>query len=257
MKALSPARAEGLAVALTGLLLALAAMLAPIAQPQDYHQFADTRGLALGRMVLPNAADVLTSLAFVAVGVAGLVGHRRAPPPQRLPMGLLFAALVVTGLGSVGYHLAPNDATLVWDRLPMTLAFAGALGALASERLGPAPGRRWLLGWLLLGTLGVAHWAVAGDLRLYLVAQFGGLGALLLWCRLPPAAGMARLPWGWLVLAYGLAKGCELLDWQIWSLSGGVLAGHTAKHLLAALGVVPMVWVLLRTHPGRRDADPE
>lgn len=253
MKALSPALAEGLAVALTGLLLALVAMLAPIAQPQDYHQFADTRSLALGRMVLPNAADVLTSLAFLAVGVAGLVCHGRAPPLQRLPLGLLSAGLVLTGLGSAGYHLVPNDATLVWDRLPMALTFAGALGALATERLGPTPGRRWLLGWLLLGTLGVAHWAVVGDLRLYLVAQFGGVGALLLWCRLPPAAGMERLPWGWLVLAYGLAKGCELLDRPLWSLTGGVLAGHSAKHLLAALGVVPMLWVVGR----RRGTGPE
>lgn len=106
---------------------------------------------------------------------------------------------------------------------------------------------------MLLGTLGVAHWAVTGDLRLYLVAQFGGLGALLLWCRLPSAAGMARLPWGWMVLAYGLAKACELLDRPLWSLTGEALAGHTAKHLLAALGVVPILWVLGR----RRGADPE
>lgn len=139
MKALSPARAEGLAVAFAGLLLALVAMLAPIAQPQDYHRFADTRILALGRMVLPNAADVLTSLAFVAVGVAGLVCHGRAPPLQRLPLGLLAAGLVLTGLGSAGYHLAPNDATLVWDRLPMALTFAGALGPWPPNAWGPPP----------------------------------------------------------------------------------------------------------------------
>jgi hypothetical protein len=244
--------AEGLALALTGLLLALVALLAPIAQPQDYHQFADTRSLTAGRLVVPNAADVLTSLAFLAVGVAGLVCHGRAAPLQRLPLGLMFAGLVLTGLGSGWYHLAPTDATLVWDRLPMALTFAGALGTLATERLGPTPGGRWLLGWLLLGTLGVAHWAVAGDLRLYLVAQFGGLGALLLWFRLPPVAGMGRLPWGWLVLAYGVAKGCELLDRQIWLLTSGVLAGHAAKHLVAALGVVPILWALGRPGIGCR-----
>jgi hypothetical protein len=86
---------------------------------------------------------------------------------------------------------------------------------------------------------------LAGDLRLYLVAQFGGAGVLLLWFRLPPAAGMFRLPWGWLLLAYAVAKACEQFDREIWVLSGGLVAGHPLKHLAAALGVVPLLRALL------------
>lgn len=246
MTAGSGSRAELQALALTGLLLAAAALLGPIAQPQDYHRFADARSLSLSGWVLPNAANVLSNLGFVAVGLAGLAACGRAAPAQRPPLALLFAALVLTGLGSAWYHLAPTDASLVWDRLPMALSFGGALGALAAERLGPAAGRRWMAGWLLVGTLGVAVWALKGDLRLYLAAQFGGLGVLLLWWRLPVAAGMRRLPWGWLLLAYGLAKGCELLDREIWEMTAGALAGHAAKHLVAALGLAPLVGALWR-----------
>lgn len=235
-----------------GLLCALAAVLAllePIAQPQAYHRLADTRALRLGALVLPNAADVLSSLAFVAVGAAGLVRLGRLPPPQRLTMGVLFAALCLTGPGSIAYHLSPTDASLLWDRLAMTPAFAGALGALAAERLGAAAGRRWLLGWLVLGAAALAQWVWSGDLRLYLVAQFGGFAVLLLWFRLPAAPGMLRLPWGWLLFAYALAKVFELADGPVWMLSGGLVSGHPLKHLVAALGVVPLLRVLYRTAP--------
>jgi hypothetical protein len=238
-------RAEWLALALLGLLLAALAFVAPIAQPQDYHRFADTRALALGPLLLPNAADVLSNLAFVLAGAAGLAAARCAPPPQRPALNVFFAGLVLTGFGSAWYHLAPADATLVWDRLAMALAFAGAVGALAGERLGPRHGRRWLLGWLALGLAAVGWWVQAGDLRLYLVAQFGGAGVLLLWFRLPAAAGVRRLPWGWLLVAYAVAKACEQFDREVWTLTGGLVAGHPLKHLVAALGVVPLLRVLL------------
>jgi hypothetical protein len=247
--------AHRLALGLVAFLLGLAALLAPIPQPQHYHRFADTRALALGPALLPNAADVLSSLAFLAAGGAGLALLGRAPSPQRPALGLFFVGLMLTGLGSLTYHLDPRDATLVWDRLAMAVAFAGALGALATERLGPAAGRGWLLGWLALGLPAVAWWAAAGDLRPYLVAQFGGAGVMLLWFRLPPAPGLPRLPWGWLLAAYGVAKACELADGDIWRATGGWLAGHAAKHLVAALGVVPVLWALAGRRGGA--AEPE
>ena len=83
------------------------------------------------------------------------------------------------------------------------------------------------------------------------VAQFGALGVLLLWFRLPPVVGALRLPWGWLVLAYALAKGFELSDRPIWELTDGLVAGHPLKHLVAALGVVPLLRSLRKRRPGR------
>lgn len=222
----------------------------PIAQPQEYHRLADARALLIGAWRLSNAADVLSSLVFVFVGAAGLHLLRRAPSAQRLHLGFFFAGLVLTGPGSVHYHLAPADATLIWDRLAMSIAFAGAVGALACERLGPAAGRGWLGGWLLLGLLALFQWHVGGDLRLYLLVQFGGFALLLMWLRLPATDGALRLPWGWLLLAYALAKLFEMADQAVWTLSGGLIAGHALKHLTAAIGVLPLLHTLARR--GRR-----
>lgn len=240
----TPRRAERIALALVLILGAASALLPPIAQPQDYHQFADARVLALGRHTLPNAADVLTSLCFTAAGAAGLSCFLFAAPAQRLPLSLFFAGLLLTGPGSAWYHLAPSDASLLWDRLAMSLAFAGAVGALATERLGPSAGLGWLLVWLLGGGLSMAVWTQTGDLRLYLIAQFGGLGVMLLWFRLPPATGMLGLPWGWLLLAYLIAKILETSDQAIWAVTNGLISGHPLKHVVAALGVVPILHAL-------------
>ncbi|HRP25790.1 MAG TPA: hypothetical protein PLF79_15235 [Thauera sp.] len=234
-----------------GLLCVLAGGLLlapPIAQPQDYHRLADARALALGPWTLPNAADVLSSLAFVVVGVAGLGLLRRAPAPQQLPLGVFFAGLALIGPGSIHYHLAPTDTTLFWDRLAMSIAFAGAVGAVAAERLGPVAGRAWLCAWLLLGMLALTQWRLADDLRLYLVVQFGGFALLSVWLALPCLPGCLRLPWGWLLLAYALAKLFEMADQAVWTLSGGLLAGHALKHLVAALGVLPLLHALARPH---------
>lgn len=247
----TPRLAERLALVLVLILAAASALLPPVAQPQDYHQFADTRTLLLGAYPLPNAADVLSSLCFVVVGAAGLSCFLRAAPAQHLPLVLLFSGLLLTGPGSVWYHLAPSDASLLWDRLAMSLGFAGAVGALATERLGASAGRRWLLAWLAGGALSMALWAQTGDLRLYLIAQFGGFGVMLLWFRLAPAAGMLGLPWGWLLLAYLFAKGFEILDRAIWTLTDGLFSGHPLKHVAAALGIVPILHAL-RGGPGRR-----
>ena len=243
--------AERLALLLLVILAALAFLLAPpIAQPQQYHGLADQRALHFGGFVIPNAADVLTSALFTLVGGAGLLHAHRAGSVQRQALAVFFAALVLTGFGSAWYHLSPSDQSLVWDRLPMTATFAGAVAAVAAERRGPRAGIRWLLGWLVLGFTSIAVWVTTGDLRLYGIAQFGGIAVLLLWLRLPAVAGAVRLPWGLLLGAYALAKGFEMLDREVWVVSGGVVAGHALKHVVVALGAVPLVWALSRgLHP--------
>lgn len=243
---LHPRCAERLAFVLLALLAIALLLMPPIPQPQQYHRLSDMRPLVLGASVLPNAVDVLSSLPFTVVGLAGVARLGRLPSSQRSALRVFFAGLALTGLGSVWYHLQPTDQSLVWDRLPMTVAFAGAVGAVAAERRGADAGLRWLLGWLALGLVSIAVWVVTGDLRLYGLSQFGGLAVVLLWLRLPAAPGMHRLPWGLLLAAYLVAKGFEVFDVQLWELTGGVVAGHALKHAVVAAGVVPLVRGLRR-----------
>ncbi|MGQ0552846.1 MAG: ceramidase domain-containing protein [Planctomycetota bacterium] len=223
--------------------------------PQDpaYNGFADRRTL-LG---VPNALDVLSNVPFLVVGLMGLwtvmrrQAQRRDPEAAaraawlRWPYGVLFLGTLLTAFGSAWYHLAPSNARLVWDRLPMTLAFMGLMGALIAE-FSSVRLARWLLVPLIaFGLWSVMHWRLTelrgdGDLRPYAVVQFGSLmvGILLVMLSPPPRPG-----WRLLVVALGgyvAAKLLEMFDHQIYAMLG-VVSGHTLKHLAAAVGVYALL----------------
>jgi hypothetical protein len=68
---------------------------------------------------IPNFWNVVSNIPFIAIGAAGLWRFRDGPATI-----ILFLGFFLTGVGSSYYHWHPNDATLFWDRLPMTLSFA-------------------------------------------------------------------------------------------------------------------------------------
>lgn len=230
------------ALALTVLALALP----PVAQPQDYHAFADTRTF-LG---IPNAADVLSNVAFLAAGLFGLAASARGrlafgSAGQRDALHVAYAGLVLTALGSTYYHLAPTDATLVADRLGMVVAFAG-VGASAAARLGDRVARAWLVLALVAGLASVAGWAVTGNLAPYVVVQFGGL-ALALACLVAVRTPLAPEPRFLVVLGgYVVAKVLEHHDASLFALTGGWVSGHPLKHLVSGIGTFWLVLPLLR-----------
>jgi hypothetical protein len=92
--------------------------LPPLLQDQAYHQFADQREL----FGIPNFWNVVSNLPFVVVGAVGLLRFHRDATTT-----VLFIGIFLTGFGSSYYHLDPNDSTLFWDRLPMTICFAAIL----------------------------------------------------------------------------------------------------------------------------------
>ena len=242
----SPRSLEILSVGLLIALLVGMGLTGPVLQPQDYHNFADSSGL----VGLPNAIDVLSNLAFLIAGAFGVRLASRAPFPQQASLHLFSMGLVLTALGSAYYHWAPTDKTLLWDRLPMTLAFAGAIGAMASQYLREDAAFRWQNAWLYLGLVSVFLWDASGDLRLYLVTQVGGLlvGGVWLFAGRKPSvvgpAGTPALPWGFVWMGYGLAKLAESGDAWLWHATEGFVAGHGLKHVLAAAGTIPL-WIAL------------
>jgi hypothetical protein len=231
----------------------------PLAQEQAYHHFADTRAL-LG---IVNAADTLSNAAFLVVGLMGLAflwrerasGSRmRFESPRELrAYWVFFAGVALTSFGSAYYHLAPDDARLVWDRLPMTVAFMSLVAAVAGERID----RRWasVLLWplVLLGLASVAYWrwsAAAGTENLwpYLAVQFGSIAVVLAISLLFPSRYSRGGVIFWLAAAYGLAKLFEVYDREMFALLHWV-SGHTLKHLAAAGGVYLLLHALRRRTP--------
>lgn len=206
--------------------VSLAALLLfpPILQDQAYHQFADQRKL----FGVPNFWNVISNLPFIVVGAAGLWKVQRHPITVAL-----FSGMILTGFGSSYYHLNPSDATLLWDRLPMTICFAAILAALVQERVDPKAGS--LVLWLLLaiGISSVFLWRWTGDLRLYAWAQFFPLLALALILQLFEPKYTGSFYWIVAIAFYALAKVFEHFDEEIFS-AGLMLSGHTLKHLAAA-----------------------
>lgn len=216
----------------------------PIPQPQAYHDFADRRG-AFG---VPNALDVLSNAPFLLVGLLGIaaaIRSRGVPVPpaswERLGFLLVSVGVAVVALGSAYYHLDPRDQTLVWDRLPMAMAFSAFFALLLGERVSPRLGCIVLLPLFLLGVVSVLHWwwtlslAPGGDLRAYLVVKFVPLVATILLLLLVPDPKSTRAPLWAAIAAFTLATVLELLDPEVFRVTGHVVSGHTLKHLAAAL----------------------
>src|SRR5579863_10657414 len=140
----------GLLILLTAIMIMACCFLPRIPQPASYHQFADRRSL-LG---IPNFGDVLSNLPFAVIGICGLVfllrtRFRNNPQAflderERWPYLFVFAGLLLTALGSSYYHLAPDNARLLWDRLPMTVTFMAMVSAVIAERISVRLGL-WLL----------------------------------------------------------------------------------------------------------------
>ncbi len=245
-----PATKWGIVLALGVVSGIVVAMLGRIPQSAAYHNFADSRSL-LG---FANTLDVLSNVLFVVAGLFGVVlvlkRSSALTNDQRWAYGTLFAGLILTGFGSGYYHLAPDNQRLVWDRLPMTIAMAGFITALVVDRFGSR--LLWLLPvTLVLGIGSVLQWNWSeqqghGDLRWYGLYQ--GLtiliGVALLIFFVSRRIGTCEF----VIATIGnvAAKLLEALDKPIYHL-GGVVSGHTLKHLSAGLGFLPLVWLIART----------
>ncbi|HLY09231.1 MAG TPA: alkaline phytoceramidase [Planctomycetota bacterium] len=209
----------------------------PLPQPPEYHHFADQRTL----FGIPHFMDVGSNIPFLVVGLAGfynaLAGKNLyyPAPGARAPWRVLGLSIALTAVGSASYHLAPSDATLFWDRLPMAIGFSALLGIMVLERVDRTVGGFLWMPLLIAGVLSLQYWRSRDDLRFYLLLQ---AWAVLL---VPVILGLFPAPcsgtrWLWLAVGlYALSKLFELLDAPIYRMTR-VVGGHALKHLAAAAG---------------------
>ncbi|MCP3370244.1 hypothetical protein [Bradyrhizobium cajani] len=223
--------------------LALAALLAPALPAAGWHipHFVDTRAW-LG---VPNAGDVLSNLAFLAMGVWG---SERLRARTDAPVGAswFFVGLILTCLGSGFYHLDPDvPQRLVADRLGMAVAFAGFLGIATGERISVRAGEAVLVLMMVAGLL--AAWVARENLTPWVVVQFGGMALAVGLALTRPRPGALGVPLGGVISFYVLAKLFELGDATIFEATGHIVSGHTLKHLAAALAAWPVIRALRPT----------
>lgn len=238
-----------------GLLGAIAvialALQPPIPQDPAYHAFVDTRDFA----GIPNFWNVISNLPFLLFGIWGLYAMCQRELPGLLPalrpaFFVFFIGTALVALGSGYYHLQPNNETLVWDRLPMTIAFIAFFSIIIGEHIDVRLARRLLWPLIIIGIVSVLYWHITesrghGDLRPYAAVQFLPVIfiPLMLWL-LPSRFNSTH--YFWLVIAtYALAKVLEFFDGGTYELLH-VISGHSLKHVMAALGVYFMVLALRR-----------
>jgi hypothetical protein len=229
-----------LPLAIVTILIVVFLVHGPIAQPLDYHEFAD-RSTLVG---LPHAADVLSNIGFALIGLWGFVRLRPQRDHAAICPGwygyrLFLLGLILTGAGSWFYHLDPDDIRLVWDRLPIALACVGLLAAVRAETRQVKDAQSEAAVLALAAVVSVAWWHFTrlhgtGDLRPYLLLQILPILLIPIWQSIEPAPMRDRVAFGAALLVYVAAKLVELQDHQILELAGWI-SGHTLKHLLATL----------------------
>ena len=230
-------------IVLAAAIAAVACMMPRIPQPMSYHQFADQRSL-LG---ITNFGDVISNLPFAAIGIWGLVFLLRSDSRrhsvtfiddrERWPYLFVFIGLLLTAFGSSYYHLAPDNARLLWDRLPMTITFMAIVSAVIAERISLPLGLRLMPILMCVGLASVVQWewsevSGAGDLRFYAAVQAYSTLVVLLSFLLPRRYTRTG-DFGLVVGFYVLAKALETFDRPVFAVLHSI-SGHTLKHLAAA-----------------------
>jgi predicted membrane channel-forming protein YqfA (hemolysin III family) len=236
-------------------LLAVAALcfVGPIPQDQAYHQFADTRRIC----GVPNFWNVVSNLPFLIAGLYGLWRYPHlAAPESRAGYLVLCLGTILVGFGSAYYHLAPSNASLLWDRLPMTVAFMALLSLLLGERITGAHRHLTLLVLVTIGVGAALYWSWTeaqgrGDLRPYVLVQFLPMVLIPLILFMYPQRYI-RTSWLlWGCVLYVLAKACEYFDRGIYAATG-FMSGHALKHLVAALAVLCIIVAVSVREPANR-----
>ena len=218
------------------------ALSSPIKQNEDYHNFSDT--LTIGG--ISNFWNVISNFPFLIVGLFGIL---RLKKMDRVNLQFLtfFLGISFVAIGSGYYHLNPNSNTLVWDRLPMTIAFTALMSIVISEFINYKKGKLLLFPLLLLGIISIVYWVKLGDLRLYALIQFYPILAIPIILILFKSEKVSTRGFWLLLITYIIAKLFETYDFEIHK-SLKLLSGHSLKHLSASVGVYLLINSYVRQH---------
>ncbi|KAK4271167.1 hypothetical protein QN277_019900 [Acacia crassicarpa] len=215
-----------------------------IPQSQEYHDFADQRTF----FGIPNALNVISNFPFLVIGLIGVILCFRGYFMFSLQGELwgwtcFYVGVAAVAIGSSYYHLKPDDARLVWDRLPMTVAFTSIMAIFIIERIDERKGTLSIAPLILAGIISIVYWRFFDDLRPYAVVQFLPCILIPLMAILLPPMYTHSAFWLWAAGFYLLAKVLEAADKEVYEWTHHIVSGHTLKHLSAAL--VPVFLTLM------------
>lgn len=203
----------------------------PIPQDRQYHHFADTKPW----LSVPNFWNVVSNVPFVIVGIIGLLKVQSLDSyPLKPNYAWFFIGIFLTGLGSGYYHWNPDNATLVWDRLPMTISFMSFFSVIVGEFIAANSGKKLLYPLLAVGLASIAAWVWTDDLRFYALVQFLPVILILVVLFFSKKELQYKKYFWLMVVCYTIAKFLEGYDAAVYEISGKTMGGHALKHLSAA-----------------------
>ena len=240
-------RAHGMTGLALAVFISIFQSVPPIRQSQVYHSFADDRCLCCS---VPNTFDVLSNIPFLFVGFGGLdyifsgpiSTSFNFPTPhfkhkyEKESWAAYFAGVALVSIGSAYYHWKPNNARLVWDRLPMSIAF-GSLYYIVISETSHYENPLLMLGLIAFSVFSVILWALTDDLRCYIFVQFYFLCSIPIYYTIFSDQVRYDNYYNLFIALgfYAAAKITEKFDREIYNNCGKNISGHTMKHLLAAV----------------------
>lgn len=209
----------------------------PLQDPTLYFQFADTRRI----WGLDNFWNVFSNVLFLHVSLLGFILFIRNYHAYDLGLWesflILNVSVFLTCWGSSYFHLRPSEQTLFWDRLPMSLGFAGLVSFIFADRVTDRY-IRVLMPILMFLSAASVFCIDHGpkDIRPYIVVQYGSLMACLIIMLLNRRGRLSNKIIYMGLALYGFAKVCEYFDQLIFDYF--FFSGHTLKHIIAAMAVL-------------------
>ncbi|KAG6770527.1 hypothetical protein POTOM_026212 [Populus tomentosa] len=211
-------------------------------------QFADMRNF-LG---VPNTLNVITNFPFLLVGVVGFVLSLQgcffniSLKGEVWGWALFYGGIVGLAFGSAYYHLKPDDSRVMWDTLPMMIAYSSLFSSFMAERVGQRAGLSCLFGLLFAVLFSTAYARTFNDLRLCMMFQLIPCVAIPAMTFLYPPKYTHSRYWLWAAGVCLLAKFEDALDKKIYNANRYLISGHSLEHLCSA--AIPVLFAIMLIH---------
>ncbi|CAJ2675212.1 unnamed protein product [Trifolium pratense] len=208
-----------------------------IPRSPNYHQFADMRNL-LG---VPNTLNVITNFPFLVVGVLGLIlalegGFFTISSQAEISTWILFyAGILGVAFGSVYYHMKPDNNRVLWDTLPMMVAYSSLFSSLVVERIGQRIGLGCMCALLFAAFTCIVYERIYDDIRLCLMFQLILPLAIAAVAYMYPSNYTHSTYWFSSIGIYLLAKLEAVSDKKLYRANNYVISGHSLEHVCLAL----------------------
>jgi hypothetical protein len=234
---------------LTALAIIILFVFVPnIPQSQSYHKFCDTSSI----FGIANIYNVVSNIGFLLVGIYGLFKFHKLHS-NKLIFFIICIGFIATAFGSAYYHHNPNNFTLVFDRLPMTIVFASFFAFVYSLFLNKKYVHKILFFTITLGVFSVLHWYYTetkniGDLRLYALVQYLPMLLIVVIVSLHYKKQKHLIPSILNIgLWYFIAKIFENFD-NVFHNIFIVVGGHPLKHIAASAAAYFIVDIFLKNN---------